>query len=68
MLPKNKAISTTIFLANVIFSHIMPFILGFYFCQSKSMAFLALFVASILFGLEFDYEKGKVSMTLRRIF
>lgn len=47
---------------------LIPFSLGVYFHQTQSLWFLVFIVLCLVFYPEFDYEKGTIKMTIKRLF
>jgi len=64
----SKVLLTLIYFSNTIIENFVPFLFGFYFSVTKSLWFLFLFITLTVFGIEFDYKKGKISFKIKRIF
>jgi hypothetical protein len=72
-LPHRKVQERSIFIAvivhilNIIFSVILPFVLGFYFARTENLLFFLFFVLAIFLELRIDYKGDTVKFKVLRL-
>lgn len=72
-LPHRKITERSIFIAvmvhiiNIIFSVILPFILGFYFARTENMLFFIFFIVAIFIEIRMEYKGDTVKLKILRL-
>lgn len=64
----NRMFIVLLFAVNVIINDFLPFMFGFYLATTRNLVYLAFFILSVIFNIEFDYTKRELKLRIRRLF
>jgi hypothetical protein len=72
-IPHRKITERSIFIAvmihiiNIIFSVILPFVMGFYFARTENMLFFLFFIIAVFIEVRMEYKGDTVKLKILRL-
>ena len=63
---RDLIIFTILYISEVVLNTFLPFVAGFYFCQTQNLFWLLLFLILIIMNLKIEYRKDVIKIKILR--